>query len=456
MPQLELVELRANYGDVAVLERISFSVDKGEIISLIGPSGSGKSTLLRVLVGLLPPAAGSVRPRRSGSRLSQQGGGAAAALAHGDRLPAIQPVPEYERAGQCHDAPVRVKGQPPAEAEAYARQLLDRVGMGHKLDAYPDQLSGGQQQRVAIARALALKPEIVLLDEVTSALDPELVNEVLDVIRLLAADGMTIFFVSHEMAFVREVSSKVIFMADGNVVESGTPAQIFDAPQQPRPQIREQDSAALRSCGVDDVDVVASGPAGTGHGGVRAVPRRPGAELLIGAVDGHVHACPHLNGRSVDVFEAVEQAAAAGMRAIGLMDNFCSSVGYAALARRRLSHLGVEVFGGVILEPQVGGLSVEVVRAAIGVGYPDGENRHAADGARFVSLPTHHTRTVAQAEGPMRRTSPPALPSPSADRCRIRWRRFSISSRRTTSRSTLDISVPWKPFAWSSSPGRAA
>jgi hypothetical protein len=112
-----------------------------------------------------------------------------------------------------------------------------------------------------------------------------------------------------------------------------------------------------------------------------------------------VHACPHLNGRSVDVFEAVEQAAAAGMRAIGLMDNFCSSVGYAALARRRLGHLGVEVFGGVILEPQVGGLSVEVVRAAIGVGYPDGENRHAADGARFISLPTHHTRTVAQAEG---------------------------------------------------------
>ena len=150
---------------------------------------------------------------------------------------------------------------------------------------------------------------------------------------------------------------------------------------------------------MDDVSVVASGPTGTGHGGSHAVPARPGAELLIGAIDGHVHACPHLNGRSVDVFQAVEQAAAAGMRAIGLMDNFCSSVGYAALARRRLSHLGVEVFGGVILEPQVGGLSVDVVRAAIGVGYPDGENRHAADGARFVSLPTHHTRTVAQAEG---------------------------------------------------------
>lgn len=144
----------------------------------------------------------------------------------------------------------------------------------------------------------------------------------------------------------------------------------------------------------DEVDKVASQPASAG-----AASARPGAHLLIGAVDGHVHACPHLNGRSVDVFEAVEQAAAAGMRAIGLMDNFCSSVGYAALARRRLSHLGVEVFGGVILEPQVGGLSVDVVRAAIGVGYPDGEEQHAADGARFVSLPTHHTRAVAQAEG---------------------------------------------------------
>jgi len=150
---------------------------------------------------------------------------------------------------------------------------------------------------------------------------------------------------------------------------------------------------------MDDIAGVASESPGPGHGAVRAASARPGAHLLIGAIDGHVHACPHLNGRSVDVFEAVEQAAAAGMRAIGLMDNFCSSVGYAALARRRLGHLGVEVFGGVILEPQVGGLSVEVVRAAIGVGYPDGENRHAADGARFVSLPTHHTRTVAQAEG---------------------------------------------------------
>lgn len=126
---------------------------------------------------------------------------------------------------------------------------------------------------------------------------------------------------------------------------------------------------------------------------------RPGAHLLVGSVDGHVHACPHLNARSVDVFGAVEQAAATGMRAIGLMDNFCSSVGYAALARRRLGHLGVEVFGGVILEPQAGGILADVVQAALGIGYADDECRHPADGARFVSLPTHHTRAVARAEG---------------------------------------------------------
>lgn len=244
MPQLELVDLRANYGDVAVLERISFSVDKGEIISLIGPSGSGKSTLLRVLVGLLPPAAGSVR--LDGREVDYHSKAAVRGLR--SRMAIVfQQFNLFQNMSVLANvtiAPVRVKGQPPAEAEAYAKKLLDRVGLGHKLHAYPDQLSGGQQQRVAIARALALKPEIVLLDEVTSALDPELVNEVLDVVRLLAADGMTIFFVSHEMAFVREVSSKVIFMADGSVVESGTPAQIFDAPQQPR--TREFVSKILR------------------------------------------------------------------------------------------------------------------------------------------------------------------------------------------------------------------
>jgi len=244
LPQLELVDLRASYGDVPVLDRISFSVEKGEIISLIGPSGSGKSTLLRVLVGLLPPSGGTVRV--DGEAIDYRNKVDVRKLR--SRLAIVfQQYNLFQNMDVLRNvtiAPVKIKGQPRADAEAYAKQLLDRVGLGHKLHAFPDELSGGQQQRVAIARALALRPEIVLLDEVTSALDPELVNEVLDVVRLLAADGMTMFFVSHEMAFVREVSSKVLFMADGHLIESGTPARIFDSPQQPR--TREFVSKILR------------------------------------------------------------------------------------------------------------------------------------------------------------------------------------------------------------------
>ena len=127
-------------------------------------------------------------------------------------------------------APVKVKGWPRAECETEAKRLLEKVGLGHLMNAYPDQLSGGQQQRVALARALALRPEILLLDEVTSALDPELVSEVLDSIRLLAAEGMTMLIVSHEMGFVREVSSDIVFMADGKIIERGSAAQIFGDP----------------------------------------------------------------------------------------------------------------------------------------------------------------------------------------------------------------------------------
>ena len=234
MHQLEFVDLRADYGHAAVLEGISFGVDKGEIVSLIGPSGSGKSTLLRVLVGLLQPSGGRVL--LDGREVDFRDKSAVRTLRSRTAI-VFQQYNLFQNMdvlGNVTIAPVKVKGQPRAEVDAYARQLLERVGLGHKLHAFPDQLSGGQQQRVAIARALALKPEIVLLDEVTSALDPELVNEVLDVIRLLAAEGMTMFIVSHEMAFVREVSSKVVFMADGHVVESGTPGQIFDRPQQSR------------------------------------------------------------------------------------------------------------------------------------------------------------------------------------------------------------------------------
>ncbi|WP_244106232.1 amino acid ABC transporter ATP-binding protein [Paraburkholderia phenazinium] len=130
--------------------------------------------------------------------------------------------------------PTKIKRWPRAEVEQNAINILTRVGLAHRLHAYPDQLSGGQQQRVAIARALALKPKVLFLDEVTAALDPELVNEVLDTIRELASDGITMFIVSHEMSFVREVSSKVVFMAGGHVVETGTPQQVFDAPQEAR------------------------------------------------------------------------------------------------------------------------------------------------------------------------------------------------------------------------------
>jgi len=234
LPQLEIVDLKANYGAHTVLERINLSVEKGEIVSLIGPSGSGKSTLLRVLMGLLPPISGQVR-------IDGQ------ALDYNDRAQLRRIRSQMAIVFQQYNlfqnmtvldnvtvAPIKVKGRARKQVEDYAVQLLEKVGMGAKLASYPDQLSGGQQQRVAIARALALQPSIVLLDEVTAALDPELVTEVLDTVRLLAADGMTMFIVSHEMGFVREVSSKVVFMDAGHVVETGDPRQVFDQPREAR------------------------------------------------------------------------------------------------------------------------------------------------------------------------------------------------------------------------------
>lgn len=234
MPQLKIVDLKANYGTHTVLERINLNVDKGEIVSLIGPSGSGKSTLLRVLMGLLPPISGEVhindQPLNYRDRDQLRRIRAEMAIV-------FQQYNLFQNMSVLDNvtvAPVKVKGRPRQQVEAYARELLEKVGMGAKLDAYPDQLSGGQQQRVAIARALALQPSILLLDEVTAALDPELVNEVLDTVRLLAADGMTMFIVSHEMAFVREVSSKVVFMDAGHVVEVGSPGDLFDRPREAR------------------------------------------------------------------------------------------------------------------------------------------------------------------------------------------------------------------------------
>ncbi len=244
MHHLEIHELSASYDETPVLDGISLTVGKGEIVSLIGPSGSGKSTLLRVLVGLLLPRTGRVRV--DGIEVDYRSKSEVRAVR--DRFAIVfQQFNLFQNMDVLRNvsiAPIKVKGRNRTEVEEEAKAILAKVGLDAKLMAYPDQLSGGQQQRVAIARALALKPEILLLDEITSALDPELVNEVLDTIRLLAADGMTMLIVSHEMAFVREVSSKVVFMANGRIVESGLPAEIFDRPREPR--TREFVSKILR------------------------------------------------------------------------------------------------------------------------------------------------------------------------------------------------------------------
>lgn len=236
MAQLDIRGLVARYNDLTVLDGIDLTVARGEIVSLIGPSGSGKSTLLRVITGLLPPRAGEVSV---GGETVNYGDRASLRRAREKLAIVFQQYNLFGNMSVLRNvmvAPVTIKKRDRAEVEAEARRLLDKVGLGNKLDAYPDELSGGQQQRVAIARALCLKPDILLLDEVTSALDPERVGEVLDTIKLLAAEHMTLLIVSHEMAFVREVSNRVVFMADGKVQEAGPPAQIFDAPQMPRTQ----------------------------------------------------------------------------------------------------------------------------------------------------------------------------------------------------------------------------
>ena len=234
MPHLVIDSVSARYDRTPVLTDVSVSVEKGEIVCLIGPSGSGKSTLLRVLVGLLKPERGAIMV--DGVRIDYAS--RRTLRAGRDRFAIVfQQYNLFQNMTALRNvtiAPTKVRGRPAGEVEAEARRLLAKVGLAEKLESYPDQLSGGQQQRVAIARALALKPEILLLDEVTSALDPELVTEVLDTIRALAADGMTMLIVSHEMAFVREIATKVLFMADGRIVEAGPPGQIFDRPQTER------------------------------------------------------------------------------------------------------------------------------------------------------------------------------------------------------------------------------
>ena len=237
MPFLEVSGLNAAYGAAPVLRDMSFTLDRGRVLGLIGPSGSGKSSVLRTLLGLLPP---------SGGRVALEGEPVDYADARSlrrlrDRVAVVfQQYNLFQNMTALENialAPVLVKKRARRSVLAEAEALLDKVGLAGHMHHYPHQLSGGQQQRVAMARALALHPDLLLLDEVTSALDPELVSEVLDTIGLLAADGMTMLIVSHEMAFIREVANQVLFMDGGSVVEAGTPAAVLDNPQSPRAQL---------------------------------------------------------------------------------------------------------------------------------------------------------------------------------------------------------------------------
>ena len=225
-PLLEVRELTAAYGDQPVLRDVSVQLQRGEVLGVIGPSGSGKSSLLRALVGLLNVQSGEVLIDAEAVRYADR-----ASLAQArDRIAIVfQQFNLFQNMTVLRNvtlAPLLVKKRDRREVEARAVELLERVGLGHKLDAYPDELSGGQQQRVAIARAVVLKPDILLLDEVTSALDPELVNEVLDTIRMLASKGMAMLIVSHEMEFIREISSRVLMFDAGKVI-ADSPTQAF-------------------------------------------------------------------------------------------------------------------------------------------------------------------------------------------------------------------------------------
>lgn len=230
---IKVQNLKKNFGKLEVLKDISVDIAEGEVVVLIGPSGSGKSTFLRCLNQLEEATAGSIVV--NGADMTDK---------HTDINKVRENIgmvfqhfnlfPHKTVLQNIMMAPVELKKMTKIEAEAEGMRLLKRVGMDSKADAYPSQLSGGQKQRVAIARALAMKPTVMLFDEPTSALDPEMVGEVLSVMQELAADGMTMVVVTHEIGFAREVADRVIFMDEGYVVEQGTPQEVINNPKEPR------------------------------------------------------------------------------------------------------------------------------------------------------------------------------------------------------------------------------
>ncbi|WP_287902658.1 amino acid ABC transporter ATP-binding protein [Arthrobacter sp.] len=241
--RVDIVNAHKSFGHVEVLKGVDLTVRPGEVTVIVGPSGSGKSTLLRTINHLETLNSGyiaidgePVGYRLKGNRLLERKEKdiLAKRTGIGFVFQNFNLFPHLTVLENVIEAPIVAQGRSREEATAKAKVLLDRVGLADKAQAYPRQLSGGQQQRVAIARALALEPRLVLFDEPTSALDPELVNEVLDVIRDLARTGTTLIVVTHEMGFARDVADTVVFMDQGRIVESGPPAQLFGNPQQER------------------------------------------------------------------------------------------------------------------------------------------------------------------------------------------------------------------------------
>ena len=232
-PKIKVVDLHKSFGDNQVIRGVNIEVEPGEVVCVIGPSGSGKSTFLRCLNRLEDSTSGQIfvdgecitDPKADVDRIRRH---------MGMVFQSFNLFPHYSVRENLTYAPVQLKLKTREEANALADKLLARVGLADKADAMPRSLSGGQQQRVAIARALAMEPDIMLFDEPTSALDPEMVSEVLDVMRKLASEGMTMVIVTHEMGFAHDVADRVVFFDSGVIQEEGTPAEVLDAPRNER------------------------------------------------------------------------------------------------------------------------------------------------------------------------------------------------------------------------------